>query len=70
MSKFLWNITYCEKYESNWEEKTKYTKVWALFQNEKGNYSVKMFWQFLPVFIPKPKDNKQNDWISIDQVPF
>ena len=60
MTNFLWNITYCEKYTQNWEEKTKYNSVWALFEKD-GKYSVKMFWTFMPVFMPKPKELKQED---------
>lgn len=76
-TKFLWNITHCEKYETNWEEKTKYNNVWSLFYNEdKGTYSVKMFGTFLPVFVPKDqksivKTQKNEFWDDVlSNIPF
>lgn len=56
-AKFLGDITSVEEYtDKKWEVKKNYTKVGALFQNEKGVYSVKILGSFLPVF--KKEENQ------------
>lgn len=74
MTKFLWELVYTEKYESNWEEKKKYTNVWWLFlDEEKWYYSVKFLWQWLNVFPKKDKAEKKQETISdddFDSIPF
>jgi len=76
MVKFIWDVTHWEKFTVNWEEKTKWTKVWALFYNgDRDSYSVNFLWQWLNVF-PKKENNipKQvtttNEEISIEDIPF
>lgn len=74
--KYIGDITHSEKFTNkDWEEKTKYTKVWALFKNEeKGYYSVNFLGQWLNVFqkqenTVKTKENIDNS-ILIEDIPF
>lgn len=82
MTKFIGDITHTEKFKNKeGEEKTKYTKVWALFYNEeKGYYSVNFLGQWLSVFPKREKDTTANfeeevkkwgkDEIKIEDIPF
>lgn len=75
-NKYLWDLTHSEKYTKDGEEKTKYTKVWALFYNEEyKTYSVNFLGTWLNVF-SKDKEVKQENKqskredISIEDIPF
>lgn len=74
MAKFIGEITHTEKFTTKeGEEKTKYTKVGALFKDEeKGYYSVNFLGQWLAVFEKKDGETKKapKEEVSIDSIPF
>ena len=80
---FTHDVCHGQQYESNGQKKTKWTKVGAVFTNDKGGLSLKL--DFVPtsvdpvkglwlsIFTPKPKDGQQEQPAeSYDQggVPF
>ena len=86
-AKFLWDICSWESFKNqDWEEKIKWTKVWALFQNEETwKFRVNFLNQWMSVFPKKDKwseiesdkdfekrvkKEKEREELTIEDIPF